>query len=154
MKVKIKKLAWKQLSHSAWLAILTCSFSGVFVCNLWFLLIVRVNVVSCRVTLQPVKYFFLAKIHSSIHIINSLLAANCMCIRRVNTVSTSGKNKRERCVAGKFLPETSTAVQSPSLKEALLYKSQAWKYALISNPIKQDSKRFQPVRTLHAINGS
>jgi len=34
-----------------WLAILTCYFSGVFVCNLWFLLIVRVNVVSCRVTL-------------------------------------------------------------------------------------------------------
>jgi len=26
-------------------------FSGVFVCNLWFLLIVRMNVVSCRVTL-------------------------------------------------------------------------------------------------------
>jgi len=26
-------------------------FSSVFVCNLWFLLIVRVNVVSCRVTL-------------------------------------------------------------------------------------------------------
>jgi len=26
-------------------------FSGVFFCNIWFLLIVRVNVVSCRVTL-------------------------------------------------------------------------------------------------------
>jgi len=26
MQVKIKTLAWKQLSHSAWLAILTCSF--------------------------------------------------------------------------------------------------------------------------------
>jgi len=38
-------------SHSHWLAILTCSFPGVFVCNLWFLLIVRVNVVSCWVTL-------------------------------------------------------------------------------------------------------
>jgi len=38
MKVKIKTLAWKQLSHSAWLVILTCSFSGVFICNLWFLL--------------------------------------------------------------------------------------------------------------------
>jgi len=52
------------------------------------------------------------------------------------------------------LPETSTAVQRPSPKQALLYKSQAWKYAPTSNPIKQDSKRFQPVRTLHAINGS
>jgi len=31
--------------------ILTCYFSGVFVCTLWFLFIVRVNVVSCRVTL-------------------------------------------------------------------------------------------------------
>ena len=30
--------------------ILTCYFSGVFICNLWFLLIVPVNVVSCRVT--------------------------------------------------------------------------------------------------------
>jgi len=30
MKVKIKISAWKQLSHSAWLAILACSFSGVF----------------------------------------------------------------------------------------------------------------------------
>jgi len=29
------------------LAILTCSFPGVFFCNLYFLLIVRVNVVSC-----------------------------------------------------------------------------------------------------------
>ena len=36
-------------------------FSGVFVCNLWFLLMVRVNVVSCRVTLQPVEIFFLSK---------------------------------------------------------------------------------------------
>ena len=35
-----------------WLAILTCYFSGVFVCNIWFLLIVRVNVVSCRFTLS------------------------------------------------------------------------------------------------------
>jgi len=34
MNVKVKTLPWKQLSHSAWLAILTCSFSGVFVCNL------------------------------------------------------------------------------------------------------------------------
>jgi len=53
MKVKIKTLAWKQLSHLACRAILTCSFPGVFVSNLWFLLIVRdrVNVVSCRVTL-------------------------------------------------------------------------------------------------------
>jgi len=50
MKVKIKTLACKQLSHSAWQAILTYYFSGVFVCNLWFLLIVGVNVVSCRVT--------------------------------------------------------------------------------------------------------
>ena len=41
----------KHLSHSKWLAILTCYISGVFVCNLWFLLIVRVNVVSCRVSL-------------------------------------------------------------------------------------------------------
>jgi len=46
MKVKIKTLAWKQLSHSAWLAILPCSFSDVFVCNLWFLLIGRVRAVS------------------------------------------------------------------------------------------------------------
>jgi len=46
MKVKIKTLAWKQLSHSAWLDILPCSFSDVFVCNLWFLLIVRVRAVS------------------------------------------------------------------------------------------------------------
>jgi len=66
--------------HSAWLAILTCSFSGVFVCSLWFRLSVRVNVVSCWVTLKPGKYFFLVKLHSSIYIINSLLAANCMCI--------------------------------------------------------------------------
>ena len=41
----------KHLSHSDWLAILTCYSSGVYVCNLWFLLIVRLNVVSCRVTL-------------------------------------------------------------------------------------------------------
>jgi len=40
----------EKFSYSAWLAILTCSFSGVFVCSLWFLLIVRVNVVSCWVT--------------------------------------------------------------------------------------------------------
>ena len=33
------------------LAIFTCYFSGIFFCNLWFLLIVRVNVVFCRVTL-------------------------------------------------------------------------------------------------------
>jgi len=49
--VKIMTLAWKYFSHSAWLAILICSFSGIFVCNLWFLLIARVNVVSCLVTL-------------------------------------------------------------------------------------------------------
>jgi len=66
MKLKIKTLAWKQRSHSAWLTILTCSFSSVFVCNLWFLLVVRVNVVSCRATLWHVKYFFLVKMHSSI----------------------------------------------------------------------------------------
>jgi len=49
-----------------------------------------------------VKYFFLVKIHSSIHIIISLLEANCMCIWRVRTFSTTGKtngnlaNKRKR----------------------------------------------------------
>jgi len=43
-------ISLEQFSHSAWLAIFTCSFSGVFVCNLWFVLIVRVNVVSCRAT--------------------------------------------------------------------------------------------------------
>jgi len=58
MKVKINTLAWKQHSHSAWLAISTYFFSDVFVCYLWFLLVVRVNVVSCRVTFLPVKYFF------------------------------------------------------------------------------------------------
>jgi len=36
---------------SDWLAILTCYISGVFVYNLWFLVIFRVNGVSCRVTL-------------------------------------------------------------------------------------------------------
>jgi len=41
----------KHFSHSDWLTILTCYFSGVFVCNLWFLRIVRVNVVSCQVTI-------------------------------------------------------------------------------------------------------
>jgi len=41
----------KHLSHSDWLAIFTCYFSGVFVCFFWFLSIVRVNVVCCRVTL-------------------------------------------------------------------------------------------------------
>jgi len=54
----MKTLAWKQLSHSAWLAVVTCSISGVFVCNLRFLFIVRVNVISCRITLYAVKYFF------------------------------------------------------------------------------------------------
>ena len=48
IKVKMKTLALKQVSHSAWyLAILTCYFSGVFVCNLRFLLNTRENVVSC-----------------------------------------------------------------------------------------------------------
>ena len=28
-------------------------FSGVFVCNLWFLFIVQLHIVSCRVTHQP-----------------------------------------------------------------------------------------------------
>jgi len=37
--------------HSDWLAIFKCCFSGVFVCKLWFPLIVEVNVVSCQVTL-------------------------------------------------------------------------------------------------------
>ena len=41
--------------------ILTCYFSGVFVCTVWFLLIVRVNVVSCQVTLSPVEMVFLSK---------------------------------------------------------------------------------------------
>jgi len=49
MQVKIMTNVSKHLSHSAWLA--ACYFSGVFVCNLLFLRIVRVNVVSCRVTL-------------------------------------------------------------------------------------------------------
>jgi len=35
---------------SDWLPTLTRYFSGVFVCNLWLLLIVRVNVVSCQLT--------------------------------------------------------------------------------------------------------
>jgi len=52
------------------------------------------------------------------------------------------------------LPETSIAVQKPSLKQVLLYRSQAWKHALTSNLAKQDSKLFQPIRTLHSINGS
>jgi len=39
------------------------------------------------------------------------------------------------------------------LKQVLLYRSQAWKHALTSNPAKQDSKLFQPIRTLHSING-
>ena len=91
-RLKIKTLAWKQVSHSAWLTILTCSFSGVFVCNLRFLLIVRVNVVSCWVTLYSVKYFFLVKIHPCIHITNSLLGANCMWIW-VSIFSTTGKKQ-------------------------------------------------------------
>ena len=77
-------------SHSSWMVILTRSFFGVFVCNLWFLLMVWVNIVSCRVTLLSVKYFFLVKIHSSIHIINSLLAANCMTCRTVARKFTTG----------------------------------------------------------------
>jgi len=32
---------------------LACYFSGIFVCNLWCLLIVRVNIIFCRVTLYP-----------------------------------------------------------------------------------------------------
>jgi len=36
---------------SDWLATLVCYFSGVFICYLWLLLIVRVKVASCRVTL-------------------------------------------------------------------------------------------------------
>ena len=59
--MKIKTLAWKQLSHSAWLAILTCYFSGVFVCNLCFLLIVWVNVVSCRVTFLAFEILLFSK---------------------------------------------------------------------------------------------
>ena len=46
---------------------------------LWLLLIVRVNVVSCRVTLEPVKYLFLVRIQSVVCIKNHLLAAKCMC---------------------------------------------------------------------------
>ena len=34
LKMKLKTLAWKQLSHSVWLTILTCSFDGVF-CSLF-----------------------------------------------------------------------------------------------------------------------
>ena len=36
-------------------------FFRCFVCNLWLLFIVRMNVVSCRVTFQPVEIFFLSK---------------------------------------------------------------------------------------------
>ena len=61
MKVIIKTEAWKQLSHSACSVILTCSFSDVFVYNLWFLLIICVNVVSCRVTLSSLWNIFLSK---------------------------------------------------------------------------------------------
>jgi len=55
------------------------SFSDVLFVISGFSFNFRVNVVSCRVTLQLVKYFFLVKIHSSysIYIKNSLLAANC-----------------------------------------------------------------------------
>jgi len=42
------------------------------------------------------------------------------------------------------LPETSIAVQQSSL----------WKHALTSNPVKQDSKEFQPIRTHHSIEWS
>jgi len=55
------------------------SFFRCFVCNLWFLFTVRVNVVFSRVTSSLWKYFFLVGLHSSVYIINFLLGANCMC---------------------------------------------------------------------------
>jgi len=42
------------------------------------------------------------------------------------------------------LPITNIAVQKPSL----------WKHALTSNPVKQDSKESQPIRTHHSIDWS
>jgi len=56
-------------------------FSGVFVCNLSLLLIVRVNVVFMPSHSLACEIFFLSKvrIHCSVYIINSLLAINCMC---------------------------------------------------------------------------
>jgi len=59
--MKIVTQVSKHISHFDWLSVLTRYFSGVFVYNLWFSLIVRVNVVSCRVTLYPVERFFLSK---------------------------------------------------------------------------------------------
>jgi len=50
-------------------------FSSVFVCNLWFLLMVRVNVVSCRIKLWLVEHFFLVKIHSSVYFSHLTLSA-------------------------------------------------------------------------------
>ena len=51
----------KYLTHSGWLDISTCYFSGVFVCNLWFLLIVRVNVVFAEALSSLWKHVFLRK---------------------------------------------------------------------------------------------
>ena len=60
MQVKITTYVSKHLSHS--LAGHICTlYCWCFVCNLWFVLNVRVNVVSCQVTLQPVEIFFLSK---------------------------------------------------------------------------------------------
>jgi len=76
---------------------------------LWLLLIVRVNVVSCRVTLEPVKYLFLVRIQSVVCIKNHLLAAKCMC-SWVSTFSTTTKSKREHWVSAKtkFLQMTTS----------------------------------------------
>jgi len=43
------------------------------------LLFVRLNVVSCRATFSLCKYFLWGRLHCSVYIINSLLAANSMC---------------------------------------------------------------------------
>jgi len=53
--------------------------SGVFVCNLWFLLVVRVK--GCFLPSHSLACgnFSLVKIHCNVYIINSLLAANSMC---------------------------------------------------------------------------
>jgi len=55
------------------------SFFRCFVCNPWFLFVVRVNVVLAESLSSLWKYFFLVRIHCSVFIIYSLLAANYMC---------------------------------------------------------------------------
>ena len=69
----------KHLSHSDWLAISTCSFSVFLFVVSGFCLLFGWILFLAEPLSSLWKYFFLARIHCSVYIKNSLLAAKCMC---------------------------------------------------------------------------